>query len=134
MNFQNKPIKDVDARVGATTRIWAFATAMMGMCIPIVSAAIHIGYIATVTVTLVPLSVLVAASFGTAVVWKSAVREPSSSTSPTDLKQLEERMANLEIIHRYENALQAEKEINTQLRAQHKSQSPDEEPRKLAML
>ena len=54
-----------------------------------------------------------------------------------DLKQLEERLANVEIINRYENALQLEKETNARLRAaqtQGADTNADTEPRKLAML
>lgn len=136
MSFQNKPGKDVDVRMNATTRIWGFATIMLGFCVPALVRAVDIGYVVTAAVSLVPLSVIGAAAFGTAAVWRSGAQEQLFSTTPTDLKQLEERMANLEIIHRYENALQAEKDINSQLRAEQKPEptSYEQEPRKLSIL
>jgi len=83
-----KPEKDI--RVTATTRIWAFATIMLGICIPL--SAI------TGSVVL-PLAVILGAFAGTVVVWRSSDNQPRNSLLLTNnVKQLEQRLANLEII------------------------------------
>lgn len=134
MNYQNKSVEDVDLRISATTRIWTFATVMLALCLPLVGWADHAGIIGVLCAIMVPLAVIGAAAFGTAAVWGALGQKQLSAPSPSDLKQLEERMANLEIITRYENALQAEKDINSRLRAQQNDHDSAEEPRKLAML
>ncbi|HVF84868.1 MAG TPA: hypothetical protein VM821_02715 [Abditibacteriaceae bacterium] len=136
MSHQIRNVEDADLRLNATTRIWKFATAMLALCIPLMglAAARSGGLIAIFA--LIPLAVIGAAAFATAAVWKGGVPEQLSSTPPTDLKQLEERLANLEIINRYENALQAEKDVNSRLRAGQLPEVADAEPEpcKLAML
>ncbi len=137
MNYQNKSVEETDVRINATTRIWKFATIMMALCIPLVcTAAAWGGAFAALFTSIVPLAVLGAAAFGTAAVWGALGHKQVSAPTPSDLKQLEERMANLEIINRYENALQLEKDVNSRLRAEHMAEqtSYDQEPRKLSIL
>ena len=134
MNHQIKNAEDADVRISATTRIWKFATVMLALCIPLVVCTSSVGYIATFAAILIPLAVIAAAAFGTAAVWGALGQRQMAAPPSSDLKQLEERMANLEIITRYENALQAEKDLNSQLRAQQNNHDSDEEPRRLAML
>lgn len=137
MNHQIKNVEDADLRINATTRIWKFATVMLALCIPLVcAAAAYGGAFAALFTSIIPLAVLGAAAFGTAAVWGALGQRQVSAPPSSDLKQLEERMANLEIINRYESALQTEKDINSRLRAEQMSEtaSPEQEPRKLAML
>ncbi len=135
MNHQIKNVEDADVRINATTRIWKFASLMLALCIPLVGGAAASGNMfAAILTMLVPLAVIGAAAFGTAAVWGALGQRQIAAPPAGDLKQLEERMANLEIITRYENALQAEKDLNARLRAQQNTPDSDEEPRKLAML
>ncbi len=84
----NKPEKDI--RVAATSRIWVLATVMLAICIPL--SAI------TGSVVL-PIAVILGATVGTIAVWRSSNNQ--SKNSPllnSSVKQLEQRVANLEII------------------------------------
>ncbi len=83
-----KPEKDI--RVTATTRIWGFATIMLAVCIPLSAITSSV---------VLPLAVILGAVVGTVVVWRSL--DNQSKTSPfltNNVKQLEQRVANLEII------------------------------------
>lgn len=64
--------------------VWGFATAMLAICIPLVTA--------TQSGVVLPLSVILGATVGTVVVWRS----PNTSSQPILPDLLEERIANLE--------------------------------------
>lgn len=80
-----------DIRVAATTKIWSLATGMLALCIPL-SAVTRSGPI-------LPLAVISGAAVGTVAVWRSS--DNQSKTNPlltNSIKELEQRVANLEII------------------------------------
>lgn len=91
--MSDRPKKDSeytkDIRVSATTRIWAFATGMLGICIPL-SATSNSGAI-------LPLAVVVSAATGTAVVWRSD-RKTDTEIEQHQMLQIRERLTNLETI------------------------------------
>ena len=87
-----KPSKNSqDIRLAATSKIWSLAIAMLAICIPL-SAATNSG-------PLLPLTVVLGTTLGTASVWKASSAE-STSDRPTSekIKQLEGRIADLETI------------------------------------
>lgn len=94
-----------DARLGVTHKIWMFATVMLALCA--MGGAMHGGL-----GILVPLAVLAGAALSTAAVWGAFDNRTEKKLPPaaTDLKQLEERLANLETIASYERLAQMEKE------------------------
>ncbi len=82
---------ETDIRVAATSKIWGIATAMLALCIPL-SAVTRSGPI-------LPLAVISGAAVGTVAVWRSS--DNQSKTSPlltNSIKELQQRVANLEII------------------------------------
>ena len=112
MNHQLKPEDPRDVRVSVTTRIWIFATIMLGISTPGFAAPAHLGGIAHV---IVALAILAGAGFGTAAVWgafdfraRGVLPPPAGDTG--DIKRIEERLANLEMISAYERLMQAEKD------------------------
>lgn len=84
--MNNKPEKDI--RVAATSKIWAFATGMLAICIPL-SGATRSGPI-------LPLAAIAGAATSTYFVWRDDSKHKSLAN--TDLQQLEQRIANLEMI------------------------------------
>ncbi len=133
--IQPRQASGEDVRIKATTRIWTFATIMLGLCVPFMVRASSLGYFVVGVAAIVPVCVIAAAAFGTVAVW-GAFGKSRIMPSPNELQQLEVRMAHLELIHHYENALQSEKEINSRLRAQRASEtaSEEQEPRRMTML
>ena len=120
-----KPPEPKDARISLTTRIWFFATVMLAITAPGFSTPYRSGNPGHV---IVALAILAGAGIGTAAIWGAFNRRDEKQlppAAPKDLAELEERVANLEIIARYEHMLQAEKD---KLDAQSKPQ------RKLSML
>lgn len=85
----NKAEKEI--RVAVISRIWGMATGMLAICIPL-SAITRSGAI-------LPLAVISGATIGTVVVWRGSDR--GSKKNPElikNIKKLEERVGNLEII------------------------------------
>jgi hypothetical protein len=108
--FQTKQTTETeDVRIKATTRIWTFAMIMLGLCVPFIYQAATMGYWLVAAAVVVPVCVVVAAGFATAAVW-GAFGQRQIAPSTNDLKQLEERMANLEITC-YGSALQSQKDL-----------------------
>ncbi|WP_287127516.1 hypothetical protein [Candidatus Cyanaurora vandensis] len=98
MNRQ-KPDEPQEIRYTMTTKIWGYATGMLGISIPL----------AAITESpLIPLAVVVGTAISTAAVW-GAFGKTTPPISAPQLKQLEERLANLETIVSYEedNTLKA---------------------------
>lgn len=80
-----------DIRVAATSKIWVLATGMLAICIPL-SAVTKSGAI-------LPLAVISGAAVGTVAVWRSSDNQPKNSSLLTNsVKELEQRVGNLEII------------------------------------
>ena len=80
-----------DIRVAATTKIWGFATAMLALCIPLSPV--------TRTGAILPLAVIAGAAVGSFAVWRNSDNQPRNSPLLTNnVKELEQRVANLEII------------------------------------
>ncbi|NHC37681.1 hypothetical protein [Scytonema millei] len=77
-----------DIRVAATSKIWAFATGMLAICIPLSSV--------TRSGPILPLAAIAGAATGTYFVWRDDNKYKSLTNS--DPKQLEQRIANLETI------------------------------------
>jgi hypothetical protein len=78
-------------RVAATSKIWTFATGMLAICIPLVAI--------TRSGPILPLAVITGAAAGTYVVWRDS--ENQSRNNPlltSNMKELEQRIANLEMI------------------------------------
>jgi len=112
MNHQIKPEDPKDARVGMTKWIWFFATLMLGISTPGFATPAHLAGIGHV---IVALGILVGAGFGTAAVWgafdsrsRGVLPPPAGDTN--DIRRIEERLSNLEMISAYERLMQSEKE------------------------
>ena len=84
----HKPEKDI--RVAATSRIWAFATGMLAICIPLTAV--------TRSGAILPIIVISGATVGTVTVWRRSDNQLKTPLSTNTIKQLEQRVANLEII------------------------------------
>ena len=112
MNQQHKQEDPKDVRVGLTTRIWIFATLMLAISMPGFSAPTTVANVGHI---IIDLAILAAAGFSTAAVWgafdgrmRGLLPPPSGDTS--DIRRLEERLSNLEMINAYERLMQSEKE------------------------
>ncbi|MBD1870758.1 hypothetical protein H6F88_21305 [Oculatella sp. FACHB-28] len=75
-------------QVVATGLIWGFATGMLALCIPLVSL--------TQGSLILPLGVITGAIVGTVAIWRQGSRSSTGDSNPS--KNLEERVANLEVI------------------------------------
>lgn len=83
--------KNQDIRVAATSKIWGLATGMLAICIPL-SAVTNSG-------SVLPIAVISGAAVSTTVIWKSEDKKSQASPLlPSNLNQLEQRVANLETI------------------------------------
>ena len=78
-------------RVAATLIIWAFATGMLAICIPLVEN--------TGSGTILPLAVILGATISTVGVWRSSDNQSRSPLLANSIKELQQRMSNLEIIY-----------------------------------
>ena len=112
---QHRPEQDI--RITATTRIWAFATGMMALWMPL---AIALFNLATRDAALAffaivpPLAIVAGATVATKAMWRVFVETPQKQlpappSPPSDLTQLEERLSNLEMISSYERLRALEK-------------------------
>ena len=85
------PKPDKDIRVAATSKIWAFATGMLAICIPLTAV--------TRSGAILPIVVISGATVGTVAVWRRSDNQSRNSPLLTNsIKELEQRVANLEII------------------------------------
>ncbi len=82
--------KEKDIRLKVTTRIWGCAVGMLGICIPLTAV--------TNSGPIIPLGVVAGAAVGTAVVWRSGDKKSQTELAPSQLQQIEQRLANLETI------------------------------------
>lgn len=96
-----------DARVQITKSIWALSTAMMGISIPIVGVTHS---------ALLPLCVLGAAAVSTVVVWlggKVSAQGRADKSLQEQMQQMEDRLANVETMTRFERGLIERDTANT---------------------
>ncbi len=79
-------------RVRSTAIIWGFATAMLGICVPLTAVA--------ESGAILPLAVIIGASGGTVSVWRSTRRSDSNinAESQERLSALQARIIDLETI------------------------------------
>ncbi|MFP4415111.1 hypothetical protein [Coleofasciculus sp.] len=78
-------------KLAATAIIWGFATGMLGICIPLVSM--------TDSGVILPLAVIIGASFTTTVVWLSFNRVSRNTVElSNNVESLKEQEATLETI------------------------------------
>ena len=80
-----------DTRIAATSTIWGLATIMLALCIPLVAI--------TNSGAILPLAVVLAATVATVTVWRSWDDSSRNRLSTNSVKQLEQRVTNLEIIY-----------------------------------
>jgi hypothetical protein len=93
---ENSSEKSKDIRLEVTAKIWAFATGMLAICIPL-SAATNSGAV-------LPIAVITGATIGTASVWKFSEQKSADSLEASHkLKELEGRITDLETIVTAEN-------------------------------
>ncbi len=94
------PEPPVDVRVQLTKTIWGCSVGMLGICIPLV-ALTHS--------PVLPMCVLAAAALGTVALWLGKGGSPqgpvNAQATAEQLRQLEERVANMETITRFERSL-----------------------------
>jgi hypothetical protein len=95
-----------DVRIKATATIW-------GLCVPLLGVSIPLA--AITSSAFVPLAVICGAAIATASVWIFANRNPQGAQNDAALlaaqkqiKDLEERLANLETINNFERRLAEE--------------------------
>jgi hypothetical protein len=79
-----------DIRLKVTSRIWAFATGMLAICIPL-SAATKSGPV-------IPIAVIAGAAIGTTSVWRSDRKSGDRLENSHKIEKLEGRIADLEAI------------------------------------
>jgi hypothetical protein len=101
---------ETDIRVNLIGTIWMCATGMLGISIPLVAISHS---------TLIPFTVIVGATVSTAAIWlgKGAggeQRPDSSKIAQEQLKELEERLANIEAISLLERRLM-DRDVATRL-------------------
>jgi len=78
-------------KLAATAIIWGFATGMLGICIPLVSM--------TDSGVILPLAVIIGASFTTTVIWLSFNRVSRNTVElSNNIESLKEQEATLETI------------------------------------
>lgn len=101
---QDHEFSELDVRVKLIKTIWACATGMLGISIPLVGIS---------NSTLIPFTVIVGATVSTAAIWLGkGVQSQSNSPKITleQLNELEERLANIEAISLLERRL-AERDV-----------------------
>ena len=113
MNPRIEPLleeKSSDVRVQATSKIWFYSAAIMGLAIPIIAITGSI---------LIPIVLAISPALATLAVWYfgaknyvgTAVSAPNSQVeiaSQKRIEELEERLANLETINNFERRLAEE--------------------------
>ena len=99
---------EVDTRILATTHIWRSAFIMLAICVPLVFV---------MRWTLIPILVIGGAVAGTMLIWagfnsRQPEHERELNELRTQVKDLRERLANVEVINTFEDRL-AEKELDS---------------------
>lgn len=98
-----------DDRTKVTSIIWGCATGMFVLCIPLAS------FIKDAGAAIAPAAIALGAGVGTVAVWQSSSRHSKGSLdTETDVRSLEERVANLEAIA-----------SSTELNIQHQFRQPE---------
>jgi hypothetical protein len=114
MQHQQQPESSQSARVKVTSSIWGCAVGMMGICIPLTAI--------TESGPILPIVVIAGATLGTAAVWvgeivsivlnsgqarNAVTTDDKQQTADLNgrIRELEERLANVETIDRFEEHL-----------------------------
>lgn len=79
-----------DSRIKVTSKIWAFATGMLAICIPL-SAATKSGAV-------IPIAVIAGAAIGTTSVWRGDRKSGNRLEDANKIEKLGGRIADLEAI------------------------------------
>ncbi len=88
---EERATAEQNAKIKATSSIWALATGMLGICIPLVAI--------TESGVILPLAVILGASISTASVWnKFGKHRDRHHQAAQQTQALEERVRNLEAI------------------------------------
>jgi len=100
------PARRRDPRPTALGNIWGSAVAMLALCIPL--GAIFRS-------SILPILIIAGAALVSLYIWQSGSAEREADTSEADalrskIKELEDRLANVEVINRFEDRL-AEKRL-----------------------
>ena len=102
-----------DIRLSMTSKIWAYSTGMFALCIPL--AAVMTREIGALSLVL-PCAIVAGATGSTVAVWLFGSRVTTPQSLPAaheqqhlhQLKQLDERLSNIETISSYERLAYAE--------------------------
>lgn len=84
------PLPEKDIRAAATSKIWGFATGMLAICIPLTAV--------TRSGAILPIVVISGATVGTVAVWRKSNNQSRNPLLTNSIKELEQRVANLETI------------------------------------
>lgn len=100
------PIQRRDPRTAALNNVWGSALAMLALCIPLC---------AVLRSAMIPILVVAGTAIVSLYIWWSGAAEREADTSEADalrdkIKELEDRLANVEVINRFEDRL-AEKRL-----------------------
>ncbi|HEX8296274.1 MAG TPA: hypothetical protein VF593_08235 [Chthoniobacteraceae bacterium] len=98
--------KPEDQRAKALANVWGFALVMLVVCVPLC---------AMFRTAVIPLTIIAGAAVVTLYIWSrgekdSGVQDAENESLRTKIQELEERLANVEVINRFEDRL-AEKEL-----------------------
>jgi hypothetical protein len=105
--YTPKEPTEQDMRMQITKTIWGYSVAMLGICIPLVGIIAKPGPGAG-SALLLPACVIAGAAIATVAVWLGKGRSsqgPRVAELEEQLRQLEERVANVETISSFEKGL-----------------------------
>jgi hypothetical protein len=96
-----RPRQRADSRIAALGGIWSGAIVMLALCIPLAAVSRSAN---------LPLIVIVGTGLVSLYIWQSGSAARKEDTSEADalrdkIKELEERLANVEVINRFEDRL-----------------------------
>lgn len=112
--------RSTDSRANAVNNIWSAALGMLVLCIPLC---------AMVRSAAIPIAIIVGAAVVTFYIWNSGEKRGTDQHSENEtlkarIKELEDRLANVEVINRFEDRL-AEKRLR---QAEEARATPHEAP------
>jgi hypothetical protein len=90
------PTANPELRMAATSKIWGYAMGMLGISIPLA---------AITESAAIPIVVVLMAGCSTIAIWINPANSSSTTLDQEKVKQLEERLANLETIVSYEEPM-----------------------------
>lgn len=117
------PNQTDDPRPRAVSQIWGAAIGMLALCIPLCFV---------IRTAALPVFVIAGASLVTLYIWTAGAKTQDASTDETEalrakIKELEERLANVEVINRFEDRL-AEKRLQQALESQASGAAASQRP------